>query len=99
MEPEEARDLRRGRAFQVLLQKPEWVEFADMCNDLRKKWTGNLSKFSIGGSLESIALERVRWCSMVEGLERIFIELNECVEFLTQKNKEEEDERRSKPVG
>jgi hypothetical protein len=97
--PDEVRDLRRGQAFNLLYQRPEWIELAEMCDDLRKKWTGNLTKFSIGQTLETIALERVKWTSMVEGLERIFIEMNECMEFVNQKNKEEEDARRAKPVG
>jgi hypothetical protein len=66
--------------LQKLLESKEWSEAADVFEQLRKKWLGQLIRFSTSQSLESIGIERVKWTAMIAGVETFASELNRIVD-------------------
>lgn len=76
--------------LKLLFNSKEWESLAELAEELRKVWTYNQNKFSLGASIEVIAIERVKWASMISGLDQLFVEINNQIETL--KNKEDEED-------
>jgi len=87
------KEVELGRKFEVLFRRPEWKVFAEFCEELRRKWSGNLVKFSLGSSVEHIAVERIRFTSMIEGVEQVFIQMNGMMEEAREYEKKTEKQK------
>jgi len=58
-----------------LYESPDWPVFADLMTACCEQWRNNLARFSLGSTIEQLALERVKWTAMIHGVEQVCVEL------------------------
>jgi len=81
-----------AEALEAIKEREEWASFGELALKCIEKWRGNLSIFSFSeDSIEKIALERVKWTSMVAGVETLFLQMDELVKELKQRRKDDDD--------
>jgi len=96
MKEPQSKDIQASEDLRTLFNYPEWKTFAHMSQALMEKWKSNLIHYEAGFTIEMIALERVKWTAMIEGVQVLFVELNRVVEELKKIEKEKESARREK---
>lgn len=70
----------------------DWPAFADLAIKTIEHWRLRLSRFSIElDSVEKIAKDRIRWTSMIAGVEALFSQMDDLTKALKE-NEESEDE-------
>lgn len=72
------------------MNQPEWNSLVILVNSLRDLWTGNQNKFLIEDSIEKIATGRIRFASMVSGIEHLFSDINQYIEIYEESEKKED---------
>ena len=85
------KELEQSEDLRTLFQSREWKAFADMCEALKDKWSSNLVQFEQGFTIEQIAIERVKWVSMIHGVEVLFVEMNRILDELRTVEKERKE--------
>ena len=79
-------DLQMGIDFHYLYNSPQWSSTVKLYEELKKKWSGNLSRIEDGHSIEKLGMERLKWTSMIYGLEMFFLSMNVLMDEAEEKD-------------
>ena len=81
----------RGRNLLLLRETREWESVANLFELCRKKWKNNLVQFATSGTIEQIAIERIKWTAMVNGIETFFRFIQDDINEANRYDEKEKD--------
>ena len=84
-----------AQTLRVLRATREWAKFAEMATTMTDRWEANVVGENVMNmTIEEMAKTRIKWTSMIYGVQQVFKQMDDLILELQDVEKKEEDDAR-----